>query len=454
MLLTAAAYATALAQGRVHADELAQDALRRARDPQGEGARVFTQLYADWNLTLVRASDALRQAGMPRSKVEGLPVSIKDGFDVAGQTTCAGSTVLRDAPPARQHASVVQRLLAVGATLIGRTNMTEFAYSGLGLNPHTGTPANPWQRKEGRIPGGSSSGAAVAVSDGMCAASIASDTGGSVRIPAALCGLTGFKPTARRVPRDGLLPLSTTLDSIGVIAHDVRSCVLLDAVIADAPLALHRRDLRQAHFAVPQTVVFDGVQNAVALAFNDAMDALRRSGAQITPLDIPEFAQLEQINAGGGFSAAEAWAWHEPLLQTRQAEYDPRVAARIRRGEGFLAKDFLKLQQQRKHWQQAVMQRISRFDALLMPTVPMIAPRIADLQASGEAADAAYVAANAAMLRNPAFINFLDGCAISLPCHPPGQAPVGLSVAAGPMRDEAVAQWALAIEHALHTQNA
>jgi len=444
-LLTAAECAAALAEGRVCAGELTQDALLRASDPNGEGACVFTRIYQDWALQMVQACEAVRKAGMVRSPAEGLPVSIKDLFDVAGETTCAGSKVLRDAPPATRHAAVVQRLLAAGTVLIGRTNMAEFAYSGLGLNPHYGTPANPWQRQARRIPGGSSSGAAVAVSDGMCVASIGSDTGGSIRIPAALCGLTGFKPTARRVPQAGVLPLSTALDSIGVIAHDVRSCVLLDGVIADAPLTLHPRDLRQAHFAVPQTVVFDGVQDEVAQAFNAALDVLRQSGAQITSIAIPEFAQLADINAGGGFTAAEAWAWHETLLQTREAEYDPRVASRMHRGEGFLAKDFLLLQQQRKHWQQAVAQRTHQFDALLMPTVPMIAPRIEALQAS----DDAYFAANAAMLRNPTFINFLDGCAISLPCQRPGRAPVGLSVAGVAMRDEAVAQWALAIEAAL-----
>jgi len=445
-ILGAAAQAAALAQGQCSAASLAQVALQRASDAAGEGARAFTRIYGEWAMQLAQASDAVRAAGASRSAAEGVPVSIKDLFDVAGQVTRAGSVVLRDAAPAPLHALVVQRLLAAGAVLIGRTNMTEFAYSGLGLNPHYGTPANPWQRAQKRIPGGSSSGAAVAVADGMCAAAIGSDTGGSIRIPAALCGLAGFKPTARRVPQTGMLPLSKALDSIGVIAHDVRSCVLLDGVIANAPVALRPRDLRQAHFAAVQTVVLDGMDEAVAQAFDHALDLLRQHGAQISHIAIPEFARLADINASGGFTAAEAWAWHAGLLQQRESEYDPRVASRIRRGEGFLAKDFIQLQQQRRDWQHAVRQRIAAFDAILMPTVPRTAPRIADLQAD----DAAYFAANAAMLRNPAFINFLDGCAISLPCHAPGHAPAGLSVAGCAMQDEKIAQWALAIEAALH----
>jgi len=437
--------AKALAQGQCKASALTQTALQRANAPQGEGAATFTRIYNDWAQSLAHASDTVRAASGPRSPAEGLTVSIKDLLDVAGEVTCAGSAVLRNAAPATQHATVVQRLLNAGTVLVGRTNMTEFAYSGLGLNPHYGTPANPWQRGERRIPGGSSSGAAVAVSDGMCTAAIGSDTGGSIRIPAALCGLTGFKPTARRVPQKGVLPLSVALDSIGVIAHDVRSCVLLDSVIANTPVTLRTRDLRQAHFAVPNTVVLDGLETPVAVAFQNALDTLRSQGAHITFIELPEFAQLADINAGGGFTAAEAWAWHADLLQTRQAEYDPLVASRIRRGEGFLAKDLLQLQQQRRVWQDAVHQRIAAFDALLMPTVPRIAPRIAELQASEEA----YFAANAAMLRNPSFINFLDGCAISLPCHQKGQAPVGFSVAGSSMQDENIAQWALAIETAL-----
>jgi len=438
--------AASLAQGHTTASTLTQQALQRANDAAGEGAATFTRIYSDWAQQLANTSDVVRAASGARSSAEGLSVSIKDLFDVAGEPTCAGSAVLRQAAPATQHATVVQRLLAAGCVVIGRSNMTEFAYSGLGLNPHYGTPANPWQRGARHIPGGSSSGAAVAVSDGMCAASIGSDTGGSIRIPAALCGLTGFKPTARRIPQQGVLPLSVALDSIGVIAHDVRSCVLLDSVIADTPVVLRPRQLTQAHFAVPRTVVMDGIENPVAEAFESALELLRIQGARITTIDIPEFAQLADINAQGGFTAAEAWAWHEKLLQTREKEYDPRVSSRMRRGEGFLAKDFIRLQQQRHDWQNTVHQRISEFDALLMPTVPRIAPRIADLQASDEA----YFAANAAILRNPTFINFLDGCAISIPCQAAGQAPVGLSVAGASMQDDAIAQWAWAIEKAIH----
>ena len=191
-----------------------------------------------------------------RSPLDGLPVSIKDLFDIAGQTTCAGSVLLRDAPPAARNATVVDRLLAAGAVIVGRTNMTEFAYSGLGINPHYGTPRNAWDRASGRIPGGSSSGAAVSVTDSMAVAAVGTDTGGSVRIPSALCGLTGFKPTARRVPMEGVLPLSTALDSVGPLAASVRCCAIVDAVLAGQPIPPGTgADLQDARLAIPTDVV-------------------------------------------------------------------------------------------------------------------------------------------------------------------------------------------------------
>src|SRR5216683_5350765 len=211
--------AAALAAGHSTSRELVEAALARIADPEGEGARTFVKVYADAARTAADAQDRLRRAGYVASPLAGLPVSVKDLFDVAGERTLAGSKALDDAPPAKRDAPAIARLRAAGAVLIGRTNMTEFAFSGVGINPHYGTPGNPHDRN--LIPGGSSSGAAVSVGDGAAIVAIGSDTGGSVRIPAALCGLVGFKPTQHRIPRDGTLPLSGTLDSIGPLGHSV-----------------------------------------------------------------------------------------------------------------------------------------------------------------------------------------------------------------------------------------
>lgn len=435
----------ALNEGRTTSVALTEAALARARDEAGEGARVYTKLYAEAALAQARASDTLRAAGIVRSAVEGLPISIKDLFDVEGETTMAGSVARAGEPAAYANAEVVQRLIAAGAVIIGRTNMTEFAYSGLGINPHYGTPLNPYDRATGRIPGGSSSGAAVSVTDGMAVAAIGSDTGGSVRIPSALCGLTGFKPSAWRVSMEGVLPLSANLDSIGPIAASVRCCAELDAILSGdggpAPQALPLRGLR---LAVPTTLALDGMDSHVAASFEAAVARLREAGALVDELAVPEFAQLAAINAKGGFTAAEAWAWHRDLIARAGQRYDPRVVSRIMRGKDMSAADYLDLLDAREAWVAAVDHRIAGYDALIMPTTPIVAPAVADL-----AADEAYYAANGLILRNPTLINFLDGCALSLPCHAAGTAPVGLMIAASNGADRRVLAIGLAVEELL-----
>jgi aspartyl-tRNA(Asn)/glutamyl-tRNA(Gln) amidotransferase subunit A len=436
----------ALREGRTSSVELTEAALARAQDEAGEGARAFTRLYAESALAQARASDTLRAAGIVRSVVDGLPISIKDLFDIEGETTMAGSVAREGEPVADADAEVVQRLVAAGAVIVGRTNMTEFAYSGLGINPHYGTPLNPYDRATGRIPGGSSSGAAVSVSDGMAAAAIGSDTGGSVRIPAALCGLTGFKPSAWRVSMAGVLPLSANLDSIGPIAASVRCCAELDAILSGdggpVPEAMPLRGLR---LAVPTTLALDAMDNHVAESFAAAVDLLKGAGALVDEIAVPEFAELAAINAKGGFTAAEAWAWHRDLIARAGKRYDPRVVSRIMRGKDMSAADYLDLLDAREAWVASVDRRIAGYDALIMPTTPIVAPAVADLQASDEA----YYAANGLILRNPTLINFLDGCALSLPCQAKGTAPVGLMIAGSNGADRRILAIGLSVEESI-----
>lgn len=424
-----------LASGEVTSVALTEAALKKASAPEGEGARVFIALRAEKALAAAAASDAARKAGLVRSPLEGIPVSVKDLFDIAGEVTRAGSMVLKDAVPAARDAEAVARLQRAGAIIIGRTNMTEFAFSGVGLNPHYGTPLNPYDRANARIPGGSSSGAAISVTDGMAVAALGTDTGGSVRIPSALCGLVGFKPTARRVPTTGALPLSYVLDSIGPLGASVACCAAMDAVLSGEPEAAppETPDLAGLRFAVPTTVVQDGVDAAVSAAFRRVLEKLSKAGAKVTELAVPEFAVLNSINNKGGLAAAEAYHWHRNLLETQGEGYDPRVKVRMMRGRDMSAADYIELLKARADWIRAVEARFAPFDAVLMPTVPTIAPRIEAL-----ADEAEYGRINLLMLRNPAIINFLDGCAISIPCHTAGEAPVGLMVAAQGGRDRAV----------------
>ena len=445
-LRTIAEYAAALREGRTTSSALIEETLERIAEPAGEGARAFTRVYTQQARAAAAASDLLRAAGLARSPLEGLPVSIKDLFDIAGETTLAGSVVLKGSAPASGDAEVVRRLRTAGAIIIGRTNMTEFAYSGLGLNPHYGTPLNPWDRASGRIPGGSSSGAAVSVTDGMAVAGIGSDTGGSVRIPSALCGLTGFKPTARRVPMRGVLPLSTYLDSIGPLAPSVACCAVLDSVLAGAPVDIPPPgELRGLRLLAPTTVVLDEMDATVAAAFRRTLSMLSAAGALVREAPLPGFARLAGINAKGGFTAAEAWAWHRNLIERAAGSYDPRVVSRIQRGQEMSAADLLDVLLARTAWIAEVESVVSGFDALIMPTVPQVTPKIADLMAS----DDAYFRANGLMLRNPTLINFLDGCAVSIPCHEQGAAPVGVMVAGVALSDRRILAIGRAVEACL-----
>lgn len=406
---------------------LVENALARIADPAGEGARAFTAVWTEQALAAARASDILRRAGLARSALEGLPISVKDLFDVAGKVTKAGSALRRDAAPAERHATIVARLVKAGAILIGHSNMTEFAFSGVGLNPHYGTPSSPWDRDSRRIPGGSSSGAAVSVADGMAVAALGTDTGGSIRIPSAFCGLTGFKPTAARLPIEGVFPLAGSLDSSGPLAASVTCCAIIDAILADEdrrlPVAEPAANLRLATTA---SLVLDGADEHVRTTFGRALQRLRDRGVAVDEIDIPEFLELADINRKGGLVCAEAYAVHRHDLAAGAHRYDPRVAARILRGKEIDCADYIELHAERRRWSAAVAARLRGYDALLMPTVPVVAPTIASLEAS----DDTYFAANALILRNPGLVNFMNGCALSLPCHARGEAPVGLMIAA------------------------
>jgi aspartyl-tRNA(Asn)/glutamyl-tRNA(Gln) amidotransferase subunit A len=408
-------------------------------------AHCYTAVFADSARAAARSADARLAAGEPLPAMAGLPVSIKDLYDVAGRTTGAGSVVRRGEPAAEHDAPAVARLRAAGAAITGLTNMSEFAFSGVGINPHHGTPRNPADATVARVPGGSSSGAAVSVALGLAVAGLGSDTGGSIRIPAALCGLVGFKNTQSRTPQAGAFPLSTTLDTVCSMSRSVEDCLVVDAVLSGAPLALLPRDVRGLRLALPQTLMLDALQPDVARAFERALGLLSREGAHIVEVPLAELDEVAQINAPGGFSAVEAYALHREALRDRRGEFDPRVAARLMLGEGVSAADYILMQQRRRDWIVRIGHRLAGFDALLAPTVPLTAPPIAELVASDEA----FFAANRLLLRNTFPINFMDGCAFTLPCHTPGELPVGLMLAAPGGHDAALAGVALAVEATL-----
>ena len=445
---TLQALSAQLAAGRCSSLELTEQAYRRIADPQGEGKRAFIRLFSDSALATAKASDTLRAAGSPLPPLSGIPISVKDLFDVAGSTTTAGSLVLKRNPPASHDAPVVARLRAAGAVIVGSTNMTEFAMGGLGINPHYGTPLNPYDRATGRIPGGSSSGGAVSVADAMVGAAIGSDTAGSVQMPAALCGLVGFKPTARRVPLAGSIPLAASADSIGPIANSVGCCALLDAIMSadgsDVPAAIAPSRLR---IGVPQTLVQDDMEPAVARAFAGALERLSRAGVQIVEIPFAELAEIPQAMAKFGFSVVEGYAWHRKLLQEHRDEYDPFVAARFEKGASISAADYIALCNARAELIRRCAPITRDFDAIAMPTVQFVAPPIAALQSDEQL----WLSTSLRIIRNPGVANFLDRCALTLPCHEAGGAPVGISLMGNHMEDRHLLAVGAAVEKILQT---
>jgi aspartyl-tRNA(Asn)/glutamyl-tRNA(Gln) amidotransferase subunit A len=435
----------ALETGRTTARALAESCLARIDDQAGEGRRAFVRVAPEAVRACADAADLLRKAGRTPSPYAGLPISLKDLFDIAGEPTLAGSRVMTGAAPAGAHAPVVARVLAAGMVPVGRTNMTEFAFSGLGINPHYGTPASPWDRPGRRIPGGSSSGAAVSVADGMAAGALGTDTGGSCRVPAALCGITGYKPTARRVPITGVLPLAPSLDSVGPLAASVSCCAILDAILAgeppQIPPALSLAGLR---LAVPSNLVREGMDTPTDLAFERALRRLSDAGALLSFTPFPVLDAIAQANRLGGFAAAEAFAWHRTLLAEKGAAYDPRVRARIERGARQTAADYIDLLAARARLVTEMNSATAGFDALLMPTVPIVPPPIAALDDEAE-----YNRVNMLLLRNPALFNFLDRCAISLPCQQEGEPPAGLMLVGETMGDHRLLAIARAVERVL-----
>lgn len=433
--MTLTELASRLSNNKITSRQLVEESLGAIKDPRGEGTRAFLAVHESEALSAADRIDAQRRNGENLPPLSGIPISIKDLFDEAGIVTLAGSKVLVGAPAAERDCTVVQRLKKAGVIIIGRTNLTEFAYSALGINPHYGTPKNVFDRATGRAPGGSTSGGAISVTDGMAAATIGTDTGGSTRIPAALNGLVGFKPTARRIPRDGVFPLSTSLDSVGPIAKSVSDCAWLDMVMAGESDTIPSRDgVRGLRFAVPTTVVQDDLSPAVASAFLLALTRLSEAGARIIEVPMKEFARAAEVNPRGAIASYEAYSFHQRWIKTSADKYDPRVLARILPGESITTAKYKEVLQSRDQFIRSINKAAGSYDAMLMPTVRDIAPTIAEATKDDES----YFRLNNRMLRNPSIVNLFDGCALSIPCHEPGAAPVGLTVAGTQNTDRAI----------------
>ena len=421
-----------------------EQALTRIADPSGEGKRACLTIYADAARVAADAADARTKVGKPIGPLDGAIVSIKDLYDVAGEVTRAGSRVLADEGlVAAADAPVVKRLRETGAVIVAKTNMSEFAFSGVGANPHFGTPGNPFDRA--RVPGGSTSGGAVAVADSMCEIAVGTDTGGSTRIPAALCGLVGWKPSKQRVPTVGAFPLSFTLDSIGPMAKSVSECALADAVMAgEAAPTLAPVSLSGLRLGIWQGMPFDGVDATVSAAWSAAVARLGQVGVRFSDEKISLVDDMMQVNAKGGFAPAEAYAIHRERLKRAGAGVDPFIRVRIERGGTVPSYDYIDMAQMRRRLVQAMDARMEQLDALVLPTTPIVAPTIAEVAESEE-----FGRKNAMLLRNTNPVNFFDLCAISLPLPRQNGLSTGLMLVGRNGRDRRLFDIAAAVEKAL-----
>jgi aspartyl-tRNA(Asn)/glutamyl-tRNA(Gln) amidotransferase subunit A len=424
------------------AEKQIQQTIDQVLEYQAQGGKAYLSLDQNSALAAAKAADFYRQSGCMLSPIAGLAVSIKDLFDVKGQVTASGSKVLAHQNTATKDSVVIEKLRKAGAVIFGRTNMSEFAFSGLGLNPHYGTPTYADHFK--RIAGGSTSGGAVSVALGHAVAALGSDTGGSLRIPAAFCGLVGFKPSSNRISTEGAFPLSFSYDTIGTITQSVEDNIILDEILSDEKFQKKSLQAKQLKIAITDDYVLDDAEPEVIEAYHATLKHLKQQGFVFEKVDLSELYQITEINQAGGLTAAEAWFIHRNSLDNPEqyVQYDVRVAQRINRGQQISAADYLTTQAQRKVLIESITAKLSGFDAWIYPTVAITPPLLEPLQQD----DALFFKTNALVLRNTTVMNFLDGCAVSIPCHQPDQLPVGLSIAGLHGQDQHILNISLLIE--------
>jgi len=433
-----------LLQGSLTHSKLIHDCFEASKLPSA--ANVFTQRYEASAAAAGAYADALIKAGATPPLLMGLPITIKDLYDVANETTHSASLVLKGSPPAQRDAEIVKRLRQAGMAIMGKTNMSEFAYSGVGINPHYGTPRNPHDPQNHRVPGGSSSGAAVSVALGLSVAAVGSDTGGSIRIPAALCGLVGFKSSMFRVPTQGAVELSRSLDTVCAMTRSVKDCLHIDAVLSGSYLDVKPRGVRSLKIAVAKTLMQDELTQQVAQAFERCLIHLSSKGAEIIEIELKELSEIAQINVPGGLSSIESYAAYSDFVDNHSKQMDHRVVQRMLLGKGVGAREYIALLDARKSWIHKMEGILRPFDALISPTVPLQAPVINGLLDS----DDEFFRVNRLLLRNTFVINFLDGCSFSIPVQKPNELPIGLMLSHCNAQDANLAGVALAVEQALH----
>ncbi|MCR9238965.1 MAG: amidase [Alphaproteobacteria bacterium] len=446
--LSATQLASMLQTGEMTAVELAERYLDDIA--QHHDQSIFITITKSRALAEAKASDTRRVNGTLLSPWDGIPIAWKDLFDTKGDTTTAGSKVYANGKPAESDAATVAACRDLGLVCLGKTNLSEFAYSGLGLNPHYGTPVNPYSDEMPRAPGGSSSGSAIAVAAGLAPVAIGTDTAGSVRVPASFCGLAGFKSSQNRYDKQGVFPLSSSLDSLGPLAHCVDDLIVLDALMrGHTPAPTAHIDLADLEFLVPETIVFDDIEADIRTNFDESVDRLQTAGIRISHAPFPIFAEIMNLFAAHGTpTVAEAATFHAALLSSERAdEMDQRVRTRMMTASGFSAQDYIRLQWERERLQEVAGNMLGD-KCLLFPTVAMTAPALAPLEAD----DDFFAETNLKALRNTIFGNYLGMPGVSLPIGVDRKGlPIGALISAPFGQDDRILSIAKAIEPFMQT---
>jgi aspartyl-tRNA(Asn)/glutamyl-tRNA(Gln) amidotransferase subunit A len=439
---TAAGIALAYRSGEAGPVELTECVLERIAKAKGDN--IFINVSAARARAEAKKAQGRYEVGAPLSPLDGVPIAWKDLFDVAGTPTTAGSKLFGGAAKAADH-SAVANAAAAGMVSVGKLNLSELAYSGLGLNPHYGTPVNPNDRKTLRSPGGSSSGCGAAVAARLVPCAIGSDTGGSVRIPAAFNGVVGYKSSTGRIEASGLVPLARTYDTIGPLARSVEDCVLLDMVLRGAvTTAVRRIDLSSLTVLAPQNVVLDEAEDAVRDNYERSLEALARAGVSVRRERVDTLDEILEMNARHGtLTAAEAYNEYRDIVDSDRVELiDRRVVKRIVDGKRMSANDLLSIQRGRARLIPKLHAQLGAA-LLIMPTTPITAPEVAPLEASDET----FHKVNIRALSNTMLGNILDFCGVALPNGRDSRnLPTSLLVQAGRGDDERLLSYALEIE--------
>lgn len=442
--MSVAGLSVLLQSGSLDAVTLAESVLDKIAGYKDQS--IFTEVLGERALIEAKAASNRIRSGRSLGLLDGIPIAWKDLFDTQGSVTKAGSVVLSDHAPAKQDAPVVKALADAGMVSVGRTNLSEFAFSGLGINPRYGTPHNPMSRDEPRIPGGSSSGSAVAVAAGLVPVAMGTDTGGSIRIPAAFNGIVGYKATRGRYATDGVFPLASSLDSLGPLCRTVQDAIWVDAAMRGRTTPdVTRTDVRGIKLVVAETIVFDDAEAGVVEAFEQAVRRLQAAGVTVERRAFPVFAEVFDLMARhGALVTAEAFALHkERLFGDAASRIDQRVVARARLGEKIAMTDYIALLDARRRMIGQFKASLNPGELIVHPTLPHVAPAIAPLVAD----DDLFFKVNGKTLRNTLIGNFLDGCGVSIPCGT-GDAgmPVGLLLSGQAGEDERLLSAALSLE--------